>query len=117
MEPSASMIGGSVTDLSYLRSFCEEDKERMQKYLNIFLKSAPAVIEKINDALMKNDLAGIVSQAHGYKTELVMMGMSEAKDLAIAIEMLYNEGNNIDEVKDKTVKLVRHIEMAISELK
>jgi HPt (histidine-containing phosphotransfer) domain-containing protein len=115
-EPSLSNNNGSVINLNFLRSFCENDPQRMQKYLSMFLQSAPVLIRKINEALVNDDLAEISSQAHGFKTELIMMGMNEAKELAVSIEIQYKEGKEINEVKDSVLHLIHHVEQARSEL-
>ena len=69
----------SVSNLSYLEKFCEGDKMLMQKYINMFIASAPVLIEKLNTALLNNDLEEIASQVHGFKTKWIMMGMTESK--------------------------------------
>jgi HPt (histidine-containing phosphotransfer) domain-containing protein len=88
----------------------------MQKYLDIFLKSTPVLIGKLNNALLRNDLVEIASQVHGYKTEMIMMGMNDAKELAVTIEVQCGDGNNTGQLKDNVVKLVQQIETAIIEL-
>ena len=106
----------TVTDLTYLRNFCENNTERMQKYVNMFLKSAPQFIRKVNTALLSNDLAEISNQAHGYKTELIMMGMNEARELAIMIEMQFKEGKDPDLIRDSASHLIQQVSQAINEL-
>ena len=59
----------------------------MQKYIDMFLASAPSLIENLKASLNNNDCHEIASQAHGHKAKLIMMGMNEAKELAAKIEM------------------------------
>ena len=47
---------------------------------------------------------------------MIMMGMNDAKELAVTIEGQCGEGNNTGQVKDNVVKLVQQIETAIIEL-
>jgi signal transduction histidine kinase/DNA-binding NarL/FixJ family response regulator len=115
-KPEPSMQNGSVTNLSYLTNFCEGDPERIRKYLGMFLKSAPVLIGNINTGLANNDLAGIASQVHGFKTEMVMMGMTGTKELAASIELLYNEGKETDQVKEKIEKFIGQVKSAVTEL-
>ncbi len=107
----------TVTNLSYLTKFCEGDKERMKKYVQIFLDTAPALIEKINTSLAINDYEEIASQVHGYKTKWIMMGMNETKELALKIEQQCREISPDQSAQDNILKLVDQIGIAIDELK
>jgi signal transduction histidine kinase/DNA-binding NarL/FixJ family response regulator len=106
-----------VTDLGYLKEFCEGDKERMQKYIGMFLASAPYIIDYINIALNNKDYTEIAGQMHGNKTKLIMMGMNKAKDLAAEIEMQCKEGINSDILEEKILTFIKQIEKAVTELK
>ncbi len=106
----------AVTDLSYLETFCEGDKVRMQKYISMFLDTAPALIKEINSALAKRDYEEIASQIHGYKTKWIMMGMHEAKELAIKIEKECREEPPGESVPENTTILTGLIQAAINEL-
>jgi signal transduction histidine kinase/DNA-binding NarL/FixJ family response regulator len=106
-----------VTDLGYLRKFCEDDPERMKKYIGMFLDSAPGFTEKLQIALNERDTGEIATQVHGYKTKWVMMGMSLAKDLSQEVEQKCREGVAIDEVRIKVEKLISLVEEAKIELK
>jgi HPt (histidine-containing phosphotransfer) domain-containing protein len=105
-----------VTDLSYLDKFCEGDKNRVKKYISMFTSTAPGLIEKINTALVINDLDEIANQVHGFKTKWIMMGMAETKDLAIRLEHLCREGSEVETIREIIVILIINIEMAITEL-
>ena len=59
----------------------------MQKYITMFTASAPILIKKLTTALLNNDFEEIANQVHGYKTKWIMMGMNDARDLALKIEM------------------------------
>ena len=106
-----------VTDLGYLEKFCEGDKMRMKKYIDMFLASAPYLTDALTTAMNNNDNQEIASQMHGYKTNLTMMGMKETKDLASEIEMQSRNLTNPDPLKMKLQKMLQQIEMAASELK
>ncbi len=104
-----------ITDLTYLKNFSEGDKDRIKKYIDMFLKSAPQVVEKIKVALKQNDFEVIANHVHGFKTKCMMMGMSETKDLANSIELLCRENPNERLIKDKL--LLSEIEKANNELR
>ena len=116
-ESSISNSQSSIINLSYLEKFCEGDKIRMKKYIGMFLDAAPGLIEKINAALSKNDFEEIASQVHAYKTKWIMMGMKEAKDLALKIEKLCRETPVNGFVKQNVSVLTGQIKEAVNELK
>jgi len=105
-----------VTDLTYLEKFCEGDKERMTRYIRMFLDTAPLLIEKINSAIEKNDFVEIANQIHGYKTKWIMMGMNETKDLAHIVEKQCREENNPAMIKENIISLISQIHKAVNEL-
>jgi len=107
----------SATDLAYLEKFCEGDKIRMQKYIDMFLASAPSLVENLYVSLKNNDCHEIASHAHGHKAKLIMMGMNKAIELAAKIEMDCRQGNGMESIKINLLKLVQEIETAMSELK
>jgi len=106
-----------ATDLAYLTKFCEGDKQRMQKYIDIFMVSAAPLIEKISVALENEDYKEIAVQVHGHKTKFIMMGMMEAKNLADGIEKQCREEPVPAEVKESVLRLIQNIRVAITELK
>ncbi len=106
-----------VTDLTYLEKFCEGDTMRMNKYITMFLDSAPGLTDRIRQAIVEENYAELASQIHAYKTRWIMMGMNEAKDLALLIESACREDGNPDMIKQNTVLLLAQIEAAATELK
>ena len=107
----------SVTDLTYLEKFCEGDKIRMQKYIDMFLNSTPGFINKILIASDTVNLKEIATQMHGYKTKFLMMGMKDAKDLAAETELQCEQGNTPDLVILNVRKIIQQVETASRELK
>ena len=105
-----------VTDLAYLAKFCEDDRQRMQKYIAIFVDSANPLIEKLNVALESGDYKEIASQVHGHKTKFIMMGMQETKSLADRIEKKCREERIPADVTDNVIELINQIERAKTEL-
>jgi CheY-like chemotaxis protein len=109
-------ISSGVTNLEYLTEFCEGDQARMKKYIDMFLASAPILLDKNKIAMQNNDYIEIASQMHGYKTKFMMMGMAEAQDLATEIETNCLQENSVEPVKLKMEDLVRQIAIAVKEL-
>lgn len=116
-EPMPAASGDRVTDLTYLRKFCENDRERIGRYLQIFLNSAPEVIEKIRLAMENEDYGEIASQTHGFKTKLAMMGMVEGKDLATRLEIACRRPDpDKKSIVPMTTAFANMLETAVGEL-
>jgi signal transduction histidine kinase/FixJ family two-component response regulator/HPt (histidine-containing phosphotransfer) domain-containing protein len=78
---------GQTFDLSYLRKFCDGDLHRMEKYMRLFLDSAPGFIQDVDLALQRSDFQHVASLMHGFKTKWMMMGMYTSNDLSTRIEL------------------------------
>jgi HPt (histidine-containing phosphotransfer) domain-containing protein len=107
----------TVTDLTYLSNFCAGNKEKMQKYIDIFLKSMPGITEKITEGLSKNDYIEVANQVHGCKTKFTMMGMNRAYQLAQTIENQCRAGEINNQLKEEISELMQMLPVAESELK
>ena len=104
------------TNLNYLKEFCEGDKEKMKRYIAIFIKSAPVLIDTLSKAIEEADMTKIANQVHGFKTKLVMMGMSETKDLSIRLESLCRKKPKSKEIQDMVEEFKGNINKALVEL-
>jgi CheY-like chemotaxis protein len=117
LKDAPEISSGEVTDLTYLTNFCEGDKDRIKKYIEMFLASAPAVVEKIKFALVHGDFEEVANQVHGFKTKCMMMGMTETKDLSNTIEQLCREKPNEEIIKEKVLELITKVKKAEIELR
>jgi len=108
-------VNGSA-NLDFLREFCEGDESRMNKYIDMYIKSTPKYIEKLNDSLVKKDYASIKSTVHSMKPHLNFMGLGKVKNIADHIELCISEEKNLDSVKELVEILVESCEESIIEL-
>jgi two-component system sensor histidine kinase ChiS len=105
-----------ITDMTYLSNFCDGDQEKMNKYILMFTKSAPALLEKLNKGIEEKDFETIANQVHGFKTKFIMMGMSTTKDLGIELERLCRDEPSHPFILDKFQQLIANVELAVLEL-
>lgn len=115
-KATAKVKSGKVADLNYLTGFCEGDREKMKKYIDIFLKSVPSIIEILDEADEANDLRTIADQIHGYKTKLIMMGMAETKELAVELEILCREKGDRKKINEILGIIKVQLRTAVEEL-
>lgn len=106
----------TATDLNYLREFCEGDEGKMKKYIEMFLKSAPTFLVKLEELIKAEDALDMANHVHGFNTKLTMMGMKETKSLSVNIENSLREYGNITSVKDEINTYLSQIKSGINEL-
>ena len=104
------------TDLTYLTDFCEGEEEKMNKYIQLFVKSSPPLIKTIEHAIEENDLETIANQIHGFKTRWLMMGMEETNAMGMQLEQLCREQGDLSQIKSLLNKLIENITLALEEL-
>lgn len=83
----------------------------------MFLNSAPVLIEKINVAVSQKNFDELATQIHAYKTKWIMMGMNEAKDLALKIETQCRNIPPFEEAFLNSELLVKIIDNASEQLR
>ncbi len=76
----------TVTDLTFLKKFCENDPARINKYINLFLTSAVGFRQKMTTALQTQNWNELANQAHSFRSTATMMGMSNSKKLLAKVE-------------------------------
>lgn len=106
----------AVTELTFLRQFCENDTIRIKKYVDLFLSSIPSTIQKIKDAETSKDWAQIADQAHGLRTKCMLMGMKATQDLSIKVEEDCRRNNLTPQLQQGIATLINHLEQATNEL-
>ena len=115
-EENLYTFQGRVTKLDYLSNFCEGNTERMEKYIGMFTKSAPSLLEKIQNALLQGDYEEIANQVHACRTKLVMMGMEESKELSIQIEKACRDLTQNEKPIAHIQQLLQQVQKATEEL-
>lgn len=115
-EPPANQTAATTTDLSYLRTFCDGDTERMKKFVRAYIASVPSFSARISSAINEQNLEDVASQIHALKPRLKMMGMTEARALVDNIE------NNItlawnEMIAERIDKFLLLMEKSVEELK
>ncbi|MEI6455744.1 MAG: ATP-binding protein, partial [bacterium] len=106
----------TVTDMTYLYSFCEGDRKKMQKYITMFLQSAPPLLARVNEVLAAGDFEEVANQLHGFKTKFIMMGMKRTGTLSVNLEQQCRGGSPSQTIASDIRGLLADIRRAVSEL-
>src|SRR5690606_23394059 len=91
---------------------------KMKKYIELFLNRAPKLKTVLETGLAENNFEEIASQAHAFKVSLMMMGMEDAKQIALKLEADCRlETKDNENIRLNTLELIRKISEATNELK
>jgi len=85
-----------VTDMYFLEHFAGGSREKMNKYIGMFLENTPRLLKKMSDALETKDLTTIKIAAHSLKPQLSYMGVKEDISHIFLIEQTASEAAHYD---------------------
>jgi HPt (histidine-containing phosphotransfer) domain-containing protein len=88
----------SYCDITYLQNFSGGDNERVKKYINIFLASAPISIQKLNTFYSTSDWNGVRSVAHSIKPQITFMGIKNLDKIIRDLEEYSQTNTNLDKI-------------------
>lgn len=106
-----------VTHLKYLSSFCNGDKTKMLKYIQLYLDSIPEFSSSIENALSDKNFVVISNLVHSFKIRLQMMGLKSANQVAAQLEeTCRNEIPDELLISNLCTELLTLIKKSVSEL-
>ncbi len=73
-------------DLTFLQSFTGGNKEKMAKYIGIFLQMCPGQLELMKTHLSAGNYDSVRGTAHALKPQITYMGIKAGEDLIKKIE-------------------------------
>lgn len=106
-----------IVDLSYLRKVSKNNKAFINDIINSFLEITPKVLTEVREYQAKKDWAKLEKAIHKMKPTLIMIGMSDAKEMAVEIEGLVRSKQDPQGLKLLTTEFCKKLEQAIEELK
>jgi HPt (histidine-containing phosphotransfer) domain-containing protein len=87
-----------MVDISFLESFTKGDKNKMRRYIQMYLDNSPSIFEKMNSALESENWESLKINAHSLKPQVDYMGIPELKKCLSSIE------EEIDKKKFKNLR-------------
>ena len=87
-----------ITDLTFLKTFTTGNKEKMAKYINMFLQAAPGIIQNMETHLANSDWKQLRTAAHSLKPQAGYMGMKQGEQTLRTIEECASEQKELDTV-------------------
>ncbi len=113
--PEAPASGPGAPQLDFLEQLTGGNRDRIRKYLGLYLESAATGLPQIEAALAILDRDGLRRAVHTLKPQLRMIGMTKTADLAQEIEMQVLEGTNLEALPDKVQRLLNEIRQSVAD--
>jgi HPt (histidine-containing phosphotransfer) domain-containing protein len=88
-----------LTDLSYLEKFTNGDKEKIKKYISMYLKNTPDVIRNFQKELDDHNLENLRLKAHSIKPQATYFGIEKLQEVLFKIESIILNSSNLDELQ------------------
>ena len=106
-----------ITDLTFLQSFTGGNKEKMNKYMGIFLQLCPTQLEAMQTHLQNNNYDALRATAHSLKPQITYMGIKQGEGIVKNIEQYAGEKINLEQLPQLLSSFKEICEKAITELK
>jgi HPt (histidine-containing phosphotransfer) domain-containing protein len=105
-----------ITDLSFLREFCRNDKEKMAEYIRIFLESIPETLNELEQRLNENDIVGLKKSIHAIKPQVTFLGLESLKEQIEQMEEAIGITSSTSEVTRMVNQFKSTLELSAEQL-
>lgn len=76
-KPVLPVLPERVTDMHFLKTLTKGDRDKMNKYIGMFLENGPKLLDNIDRAIAIKDYPTVKIAAHSLKPQLSYMGVKE----------------------------------------
>lgn len=105
-----------LLDLSFLKEFCDGNKNKMMHYIHTFLETTPEQLRLIKDASDNQQWMLVKSIAHSLKPQVAFIGLPEMQKLIEQIESESTKETPLKHVSALVVDLDNAMETATDAL-
>lgn len=107
----------SRINLDNLNSITGGKPEKVQRYIDIFLKNIPTDLEKLKEEVSEADYEGTKKTAHKIKGNLGYMGVTSIQDNILYLEGIDLENINSEEINSNLDVVEKEIVLILEELR
>ncbi len=115
-EESFAPLPEVLIDMQFLHQFTNGNKEKMNKYIGMFLDNAPKLLKQLDEAFAVKDFTAVKIAAHSLKPQLSYMGVKEEISHIFLIEQTASEAGHSDRLPPLINNLKRVCDQAFREL-
>jgi HPt (histidine-containing phosphotransfer) domain-containing protein len=115
-EPIKVNLKTALIDLNSLSDLVGGKREKIIKYIDLFLKNIPKDFATLKEQYLKEEWEESAKTAHKIKGNASYMGINKAKELLIEIEKLKEVVAEVDKNSDIVDELERTLDQASKDL-
>ena len=104
-------------DLTFLQTFTGGNKDKMAKYIGIFLQMCPGQLETMKNHLQAGDYNALRATAHALKPQVTYMGIKSGEDLIKRIEKHAADKFEVEKLPSMLEEFTALCNQAIGELR
>ena len=97
-EPISKAPAARITDMAFLNSFTGGNREKIAKYVNMFLQICPGQLEAMTKHLATGNYDQLEGAAHALKPQITYMGIRSGEDLIKKIEKFAEEKHEVEKL-------------------
>jgi HPt (histidine-containing phosphotransfer) domain-containing protein len=109
-------MSNRITDLTFLQSFTGGNRDKMNKYINIFLQMCPGQLDAMQSLLASANYDALRATAHSLKPQITYMGIKQGEGIIKTIEQYAGEKINTEQLPELFKSFKEICEKAIVEL-
>lgn len=106
----------SKINTDFLKSFTNNNPEKIKKYVRLFLNTAPEAILLMKQYHTSSEWAQLKTTAHSLKPQLAYMGIDCLKETILRIEEYAGEGKNPEMISEMITHVEKNCSIAFIEL-
>lgn len=104
-------------DLTFLKTFTNDNAEKKKKYISMFLNLCPSQLDQMGEQLNAGNYDGLRGTAHALKPQITYMGIQNGEDLIKKIENMAGSKTNVEMLPEMLSSFKSVCEQAMIELK
>lgn len=106
-----------IYNLDKLNEMADGDEDFVHSVLTVFLEEVPQDLIDLEKAIEAGDYENVYKLGHKIKPNVDLLGMEQARVIALDIETLGKDAGNKAEIESKFPILKKDIHQVISELR
>ncbi len=105
-----------ITDLNYLKTMSGGDSRFIREMIDLFREQIDEYKSIMPELLQNKDYESLSKIAHKAKSSVAVMGMSQVSELLKELEIITNDGKEVERYESMINHFLEQCELAITEL-
>jgi len=105
-----------ITDLNYLKTMSGGDSRFIREMIDLFREQIDEYKSIMPELLQNKDYESLSKIAHKAKSSVAVMGMSQVSELLKELEIITNEGKEVERYESMINHFLEQSDLAITEL-